>query len=122
MRAAGSIGYLAHPDPQPLTMVSSSFLAAPCPLAHLVPDGRQNVTDWTVGANSPVLVLVPQLCIKYVLKGFYRKKIGSAARGAQKNKQKNKGESVGCFYVGLRFFGLFCKMLLRVILTSPAPP
>jgi hypothetical protein len=35
-------------------------------------------------------------------------------------KQKNKQESVGCFYVGLRFFGLFCKMLLRLILTPPA--
>jgi hypothetical protein len=30
-------------------------------------------------------------------------------RGAQKKKQKNKGESVGCFCVGLRFFGLFYK-------------
>jgi hypothetical protein len=47
------------------------------------------------------------------------------SRGAPKtNKNKKyKGESVGCFYyfyVGLRFFGLFCKTLLRAILTSPA--
>jgi hypothetical protein len=39
-------------------------------------------------------------------------------RGTQK--KKNKGESVGCFCVGLRFFGLFCKNLLYVILTPPA--
>ena len=38
----------------------------------------------------------------------------------QKKTKKNKGESVGCFCVGLRFFGLFCKNLLHVILTPPA--
>jgi hypothetical protein len=27
---------------------------------------------------------------------------------------------LGCFYVGLRLFGLFCKNLLHVILTPPA--
>jgi hypothetical protein len=43
------------------------------------------------------------------------------AKGRPKKKnQKNKGESVGCFCVGLRFFGLFCKNLLHVILTPPA--
>ena len=42
-------------------------------------------------------------------------------QGAPKKiKNKNKEESVGCFYVGLRFFGLFCKNLLHVILTPPA--
>jgi hypothetical protein len=41
-------------------------------------------------------------------------------QGAPKKDQKNKGESVGCFYVGLRFFGLFRKILVRVILTPPA--
>jgi hypothetical protein len=44
-----------------------------------------------------------------------------SGQGAPKKETKqNKEESVGCFYVGLRFFGLFCKMLLRVILTPPA--
>jgi hypothetical protein len=41
----------------------------------------------------------------------------STFQGAPK---KKKGESVGCFCVGLRFFGLFCKNLLHVILTPPA--
>jgi hypothetical protein len=45
-------------------------------------------------------------------------------QGASKKKPKNKEESVGCFKhcfcVGLRFFGLFCKNLLHVILTPPA--
>jgi hypothetical protein len=42
-------------------------------------------------------------------------------QGASKKKEKeNKEESVGCFCVGLRFFGLFCKNLLHVILTPPA--
>jgi hypothetical protein len=39
---------------------------------------------------------------------------------AKKGHLKKKAESVGCFYVGLRFFGLFCKNLLHVILTPPA--
>jgi hypothetical protein len=41
-------------------------------------------------------------------------------QGAPKKRIKKKEEPVGCFYVGLRFFGLFCKVLLRVILTPPA--
>jgi hypothetical protein len=51
-----------------------------------------------------------------------RSKTGSeifAHQGPLKKKKK-KEESVGCFYVGLRFFGLFCTDLLRVILTPPA--
>jgi hypothetical protein len=45
----------------------------------------------------------------------------AGGKGPLKKKKKNKeGESVGCFCVGLRFFGLFCKNLLHVILTPPA--
>jgi hypothetical protein len=46
----------------------------------------------------------------------------SAKGHLQKNKDTKKqgGGGVGCFYVGLRFFGLFCKNLLHVILTPPA--
>jgi hypothetical protein len=46
------------------------------------------------------------------------------AREVQKHHKghlpQKKTEPVGCFYVGLRFFCLFCKMLLHVILTPPA--
>jgi hypothetical protein len=45
---------------------------------------------------------------------------GKKASKGRLKKEKEKEESVGCFYVGLRFFGLFCKMSLRVILTPPA--
>jgi hypothetical protein len=46
--------------------------------------------------------------------------IACPAQGApKKRKKENKGEPVGCFYVGLRFFGLFYKKMLRVILTPP---
>jgi hypothetical protein len=55
------------------------------------------------------------------------------AQGAPKNydqkqikKTRDKGGSVGWFYVGLRFFGLFCKnMAARHFDTTcevPAPP
>jgi hypothetical protein len=49
-----------------------------------------------------------------------KKKEEQINQGApQKKPKKNKGESVGCFCVGLRFFGLFGKNLLHVILTPP---
>jgi hypothetical protein len=51
-----------------------------------------------------------------------------APRGAPpKKNNKTKGEPVGCFCVGLRFFGLFCKNLLLVarhfgLKAAPPPP
>jgi hypothetical protein len=42
------------------------------------------------------------------------------SKGPPKKKGKKGGELVGCFCVGLRCFGLFCKNLLHVILTPPA--
>jgi hypothetical protein len=48
-----------------------------------------------------------------------KKSVWDFFKGRLKKKKKEE-ESVGCFYVGLRFFGLFCKNLLHVILTPPA--
>jgi hypothetical protein len=46
-----------------------------------------------------------------------RRSLSMYYKGHLLKKGEKKEESVVVFYVGLRFFGLFCKMLLRVILT-----
>jgi hypothetical protein len=45
---------------------------------------------------------------------------GAEEQGAPSFFLKEEEEPVGCFQVGLRFFGLFYKNLLRLILTPPA--